>query len=458
MSNRRLNPVFPAIGIVALAAVVLLILTSDSGTAHRVAFVVPNATNLVPGLQVRAAGQKVGRLDSVRTVDGGRRARVVLKITDDKVWPLPKDTTFRAHFSGTVAYTGRYIEIRRGTATGTPFAEGATIPISRVQMPVEIDSVVNIFGPRTRENLRSTVDAAGAALTATRAPLRRSLDRAPAAALQANGIAQDAGADLPALASLVRSTNRVVAAANTANPGIGPLIADTSTTLTAISSRAAALKQTLTELPATMTSARRTLQRADSTLESAADMSRRLAPGVERLIDITPSLNRTLRTVTEIGPDAKSTLRTVRTQAPTIDKLLRSATKLMPDLQSTLTQAKTQIACVRPFAPEIAGFASTWASFVATGDQKDKYARLYFGTYPYPNVTPLTVPQAAKLTPDAFSSWGFPRAPGANVNQPWYQPDCGVTADGADPQKAPDAGVFDPLARPFVSTNPPARK
>jgi ABC-type transporter Mla subunit MlaD len=454
MRSRQRLPV--ALALLATIAVVAA-MTKGSSSSHQVAFVVSDAANLVPGLQVRAAGQKVGELASVSTNTSGHGARVVLKITDDKVWPLPRDSTFRARFGGTVAYTGRYIEIVRGTNPSSPFADGATIPASRVQMPVEFGTVVNIFGPKTREDLRATVNAAGAALAPAEQPLRRALQKAPDATLQAKGIAGDIDANVPALTALVRSTDRVVRAANSADPGIGPLIDDASATLQSVASRADSLKVALADLPATMSAARSTLARADGTLTSAADVTRRLKPGIKQLIGITPTLNHALATVTAIGPDARATLATARRSAPRIDRVLRGATRLMPDLQSALTQATTQLTCIRPYAPELAGFASTWASFSGEGDKKDKYARLYFGTYPFPNATPLSVPQAAKVFPTAFVSYAFPRAPGANVGQPWYQPGCGITADGADPQKNPEAGVFDPLSHPLIQINQPTK-
>jgi phospholipid/cholesterol/gamma-HCH transport system substrate-binding protein len=438
-----------ATGVVA----VVLIATGTQQTDHRVSLIMPNATNLIDGLYVRAVGQRVGQISQVRTVDGGHRALVQLDITSGKLWPLPPDTRFVIRFGGTIAFTARYIEIDRGTSTARPFNEGAIVPTANVTVPVEFNALFNTFDAPTRANLRATVDRSGAALTALRFALRRALGDAPPVVEQAQSLFAGLGANESALGTLVRSTNSVLAAANSADPGVSSLLSNADSTFRAVGGQAANLSVALEELPTTLTSARSTMARLDATLGAATRLTTRLSPGVRQLEAITPPLNQTLVTLTGIGPDAVSTLATARIKAPSVTALLQQLTSLAPQFESIGQQATTQLACIRPYAPEIAGFASTWNSFVSESDQQDTYARLYFGTYPYPNATPLTVPQAAKLTPNAFVDWGFPRAPGQNAGKPWFIPSCGITPAGVNPQKDPEAKPFDPLSQKLLSVS-----
>jgi virulence factor Mce-like protein len=430
-----------AVGTLIATVAVVVLAGGSSSPGHRVSFEVAEAADLMPGLKVRAAGQQVGEIASLSTVDGGRAARVELKLWSDKVWPLPRDTRLRLRFGGTIAYSQRYVALDRGTATGAPIPDGGSIPSSNVDVPVEFDELFGTFGPRTRHNLRATVDAAGRTLRPSAASIRNALPPGADLVEEARGAVSDLGADGGSvLATLVRSSDRVVTAARRARPGISPLLQDASTTFAALGGRASDLRQMLAELPATLTAARVTLRRADGTLEAATQVTSQLRPGVERLVDITPPLNHALGTLTAVAPDARATLATARRAAPDLTGLLDRATALMPDVTSIGEQAAPQLRCVRPYAPEIAGWASTWSGFLALGDGKDKYARLFNSVYPFPNDTPFGIPTAAKLVPGAFASYAFPRPPGANVGQPWFQPACGITSAGLDPAKNPEAG------------------
>jgi len=420
------------------AAALLLTLAGSGSREHRVSFVVPEATDLMPGLKVRAAGQHVGEIASLSTVDGGRAARVELKLSADEVWPLPRDTRARLRFGGTIAYSQRYVDLERGTASGAPIPEGGAV--SNVEVPVEFDELFGTFGPRTRHHLRATVDAAGRALPPAAAPIRDALPPLADLLEQGRGAFADLGADRSALATLVRSSDRIVTAARRATPGLSPLLRDASTTFAALGGRASDMRRMLALLPSTLASARTTLRRADGTLASATQVSARLRPGVERLIAITPPLRRALGTLTDVAPDARAALATARRAAPDVTALLDRGAALLPDVTSVGEQAGPQLRCVRPYAPEIAGWASTWTGFLALGDGKDKYARLFNSVYPFPNDTPSGIPTASKLVPGSFASYAFPRPPGANVGQPWFQPECGITSAGLDPTKNPEGG------------------
>lgn len=443
----------PATLVAVVALVVLLLGRAED--QHQIAFDVDYAGGLLPGLKVRAAGQPVGRIERVTTVDGGHRARVVIGLTDDRVWPLPRDTRVAVRFGGTVAAASRFIDLEVGTASGSPLRNGAVLTADRVAIPVEVDQVLDTFDAATRRDLRSSLDAAGTALPSAATPLRRALDTAPGAVSALQGVFGDLAARQSSLEGLVTTTSRVLERVNAAEPDLQSLLQDASTTLRTVGSRAAGLRTTLGQLPATLASTRTTLRRADGSLDVVRALATRLRPGIDRVIDVTPTLSGALTAVRDVAPDATRALGTTRDALPSIDELLRQTTSVLPDVDRALGDAAVQLGCIRPYAPEIAGFASTWSSFVANGDKKDKYARLYYGTYPFPNSWPLSVPQTAKLVPSAFSSWGFPRAPGANVDQPWYQPQCGVTADGADPQKAPEARDFDLFSKQLITQTPP---
>ena len=56
------------------------------------------------------------------------------------------------------------------------------------------------------------------------------------------------------------------------------------------------------------------------------------------------------------------------------------------------------------------------------------------------NSVPYTAGQAAKMFRGL--EYGFPRPPGELANQPWFQPQCGITEKALDPAQDPESADF----------------
>lgn len=438
------------VALLALAAWLVIVATRGAESGHHLQVTVAKATNLYPGVDIRAAGQKVGTIESIDPVAGGR-ARLRLRIDDDRVWPLYVGDRLRVRYGGTIAFAARYVAIDRGRSRKAPLADGATLTRAQFVTPVEFDQVLKTFDAPTRDDLRASVDASGAALKTARRPLPRALKLAPSAVAQARAVLADLGADEPALDTLVTSGADVAAAVNAADPNLGTLIAGASQTFDGIGTRARNVQTALRELPPTLRTARTTLGRADGTLQKTGRLTQRLAPGVRQLRLIARPLSSTLTTVDEVAPDARATLSTLRKGAPDLTRLLRSAKPLVPKLAEVGREAARQLECVRPYTAEIAGFASTWGQVSSNSDGKDKFARITAQAYPFTTFTPLTNPQLHRILPSTQAQYAFPRPPGMNANQTWYLPECGVGPDSTDPEKDPEAIDFDPLNKNVFS-------
>lgn len=428
-------------GVGALLAVLLavaVVALSSGGEGHRLTANVPEARYLIPGSQVRAAGQVVGEVSEAEPTRDGR-ARLELLIDDERVWPIPRGTKFRLRWNGTITYTGRYVAIEpppKADVDGT-LPEDGVIPSADVITRVEVDDVFNTLGRDSRRDLKGLLDEGGAAFSAADDDLRRTLDRAPPAVEQARSVLDDLGHDEEALDTLVRSGDRVVHAVRASNPGIGALIDGASTTFAATAAEADDLERTLSETAPTLASARRTLAHADVTLRAANDLTDRLAPGVAEVRGALAPLTGTLRTLEEVGPDARLTLRTLRRATPDLNPLLTRARTLMPTVESVGREGAKQVACVRPFAPEVAGLASTWSRFLLFEDDQDKYARANLPPFPF-NETPQSSAEVKQAFP--FLRYAFPPPPGIASGQPWFIPECGLGRETVDVTRDPEIG------------------
>src|SRR4051812_29052868 len=111
----------------------------------------PSASNLVRGDEVRAAGFRVGVVDTIEPASVRVRGRLVpialANVKLDKVVdPLPVDTEVIVRPRSSLGL--KYIELTLGhSARG--FVAGATVPLSRATLPVEFDDLLNTFDDRT---------------------------------------------------------------------------------------------------------------------------------------------------------------------------------------------------------------------------------------------------------------------------------------------------------------------
>jgi ABC-type transporter Mla subunit MlaD len=410
--------------------------------------VVPHATGLRSGFVVRLAGRAVGSIDSV-SLRPDYRVRLVVRLQDD-AWPLPRDSRFVARMGGTIKFGDRFLEVVRGRSA-VPMSDHATLPASSYTDPVEFDAVFNLFDRGTRSDLRHTLAAAAPAFAGVQQHLPPAARYGPAAAQSVESLTGQLGDDPQTLDRLARSAAGVAGAAASADPGLGALIDNATTTFTAVAAQSAHLKRSLEQLPATLVAARLTAARGTRTLRQAHALTQRLAPGVDQVRAVARPLGTLLATVRDVAPVGTATLHTLRRATPSLNGLLQRVREpLMGQVQRIGREGAKQLDCIRPYSPEIAGLAVNWGGFFGVGDQAGKLARAEAGVVPYPNETPLNSGQLAQALGGSFQM-AFPRAPGELVSQPYYQPRCGITADSLDESKDPEARAVDPSSKALVA-------
>jgi phospholipid/cholesterol/gamma-HCH transport system substrate-binding protein len=107
-----------------------------------------NASGLRNGQFVRAAGVEVGKVKTVRLVDGGRRVRVDFDV--DRSVPLYQSTTAHIRYLNLIG--DRYVELKRGVGEGADriLPPGGFIPLSRTQPALDLDALIGGFKPLFR--------------------------------------------------------------------------------------------------------------------------------------------------------------------------------------------------------------------------------------------------------------------------------------------------------------------
>lgn len=440
MVPRRVMRILATAAVLAAVAVVaVIVLGGDDDRGHLLSATVPEAANVIEGQEVRAGGKVIGTVDGMTAVDRGRAARVVLRITDEDVWPLPRGTTFTVRWGGTATFYNRHVLVKPGPRGAGVLADGGTIPKGDFRVPVEFDQLLSNFDTGVRRDVKSLVDRSGPALQASAGGLRRTLRRAPGTLEQGQLLLNELTAERGSLDATIRSTDRVIDAVKRANPGVSPLIEGAASTFAAIADRSSELERTVSGLPPALRQVRDTLPRADRTLTKVRELTADLRPGVRELRAVARPIDRTLAALQQVTPDARRTLRTVRADGDGITRFAERLTTLAPQLSRTADVGIQTVKCVRPWTPEIVALAMTWGDFLSWSDGKDKILRAQIQNYlPAPMNSMTYTPAEAKRTFPQLR-YGFPRPPGYNAGQPWFIDECGAGKDAIDPSKDQEA-------------------
>jgi len=104
-----------------------------------------DASGLRSGQFVRASGVEIGKVTSLKLVDGGRRARV--SFTVDRSVPVYQSTTAQIRYLDLIG--NRYLELKRGEGEGTNrvLPSGGFIPLSRTSPALDLDALIGGFKP-----------------------------------------------------------------------------------------------------------------------------------------------------------------------------------------------------------------------------------------------------------------------------------------------------------------------
>jgi ABC-type transporter Mla subunit MlaD len=438
----------------------LIVLVASSGNSELVIFgggpsydhtlqlTVPSAFEVIKGERVTEGGVDAGSIVSTN-VTPQAQAHIVLGI-QDSAWPVPTDSVLTLRMGGTIKFTDRFIEIAKGHANST-FDDGGQIPAAHFVDPVEYDALFNIFNKQTRTGLKQFFDNSGPTLQNAAAPLNQALGVSAPALGQASAIFGDLSYDQTALHTLVDSTAELTGAIQASNPGVRTLLAGAANTFGAVAAQSTQLQSLLDSATPAFKSDARTFRHAAADLPRIAALADQLSPGATELDRIAGPLASTLRYVVQVEPLATHTLQTVQQNGPSIDNLLATTRNtLFPELTSIGNQAATELDCIRPFSPEIVQTIQGWAGWMSLGLNNPHVHMLHgeASVLPFPNTMPINTQQIEQLFPNLHES--LPSAPGEGWNQPWYQPQCGITAAGSNPANDPESGTYDPNGSKIV--------
>ncbi len=434
--SRRAPRVALAVTAAAIAAVLVVVLgLFDRDEDHVLRASFDDAIQMISGQEVRVAGRAVGEIRSIDLKAG--RPIVELAITDDDVWPLPRGTVARSRWGSTSAYLGRYTELIPGPAGGGVLPENGLLGPDRTETAFELDEAYRIFRGRTKDDAGDVVDELGETFDGREKDLKAGLKAAPGGLDETGALARELSADEERLRTLAVAGDRTVSALADREGELRALITGAASTFEELAEHTRAQQVALAKAPDTFRATNTTLARLDTSLDGLDGLVSDLKVGAPALRRIARPTRTALASLREVTPLAVETLDAGIASTPRIRRLLDTATPVMPRLGRALGTAAPMLSCLRPYAPEIAGFLSTWSGMTKNFDNLGHYARS-FPLTAIAAIAPGTMNTSQQAVAMSGLKYAFPRPPGLNAGKPQFLPECGAGPDSLDPSKDPE--------------------
>jgi phospholipid/cholesterol/gamma-HCH transport system substrate-binding protein len=230
-----------------------------------------NASGLRKGQFVRASGVEVGKVKSLRLVDGGTHVRVQFDV--DRSLPLHQSSTAQIRYANLIGE--RYLELTRGTGEGAErlLPPGGLIPLTRTQPALDLDALIGGFRPVFRALDPDKVNTIASAIIT---------------------VFQGQGGTIN---DILDHTAQLTSALADRDEAIGEVVNNLNTVLDSIVKQAGAVDTTVVNLETLITGLS---QQADPLADSVANVSKATGALADLLADNRPLLHDTISSAQSI--------------------------------------------------------------------------------------------------------------------------------------------------------------
>lgn len=378
MTAPRSRAVVLAALVVASVAICIVLLTGDRGYTIHARFL--NADGLVEGGRVEVAGRKIGSIHRIDLSDDGE-ALVDLSISDGQLRPLHEGTRAAVRAVGQAGLANRFVELTPGPSVNPNLPNGATLPTTQTSGIINIDALLDSFGPRNRTQLQRLIANssriyAGSGARSFNLLLRRLAPSSRAFA----GVARDVALDRRALSELVDTAATASTALAGRSDDLSAAVRNTATSFGAIAAQRRALSDLLARAPAVLGQATGALRHTRSAITALRPALRDVPPAAGPLRDL-------LTHTDALFAHARPTLVDLNRDLPRLTSAFSGLRPLERPLTQALRTTGTSMAALRPilegtryYGPDlILGVVSGLVGVVSGPyDARGHYAKLNF--------------------------------------------------------------------------------
>jgi phospholipid/cholesterol/gamma-HCH transport system substrate-binding protein len=347
-----------AIAMVLLAASALAVFATGSGDggAYRVRAIFMNAFSVIPGEDVKIAGVKVGKVESL-DVTPDHRAAVVLRIDKPGFDDFRRDAECQIRPQSLIGE--KFVEC---TPT-QPRPEGAQeapklqridhgegkgqylLPVSQTSKPVDLDLVNNTLRLPYRERLAIILNELGTGVAGRGQDLRQAIRNADPALKETDKVLKILADQNRVLANLASNGDRILSPLSRDRTQVADFVSQANTVAQATAERSTDLEANIAKLPAFLRELKPTMQRLGG-------LAGQMTPVLADLHDQAPSIN---RFVEQLGPFSKAGTPALQSLGDTADVARPALVKAKPIIEQTGQLAKV----AKPVANNLADLTSS---------------------------------------------------------------------------------------------------
>lgn len=290
------------------------------------------AVQLATEADVRIAGVSVGKVKSVEPSLGRTDAAIEL---NEKYAPLPSDSRATLRLKTLLGET--YVELTPGTkGKGVPAVpEDGRLTDSNVEELVELDEVIRIFDPRTREALTTWLKEQAIALNGRGDDLNEALGTLPIFFAESNDVLSIFRRQQAETRELIRKSADVFEAIDSRPGQLTELVVSADRLLTVTARRNEQIAQTFREFPGFLREAKKQVKRFTAFTENTSEF-----------------IDRNTEIAEEFSPLVKQSVDTTnnaRYLIDNLDPLLTKADRTLPYVNEFLDMSKPVFSQLDPF-------------------------------------------------------------------------------------------------------------
>lgn len=308
-----------------VAAVALFVVgtgaSDDEGGAYKVRAIFDNAFTVIPGLDVKVAGVRVGQVESLDVTED-QKAAVVLRIDNSDFQDFRTDALCTIRPQGLIGE--KFVECdptlprREGTEAppelpvipeGEPGAGQRLLPVERTGKPVDIDLINDTLRLPYRERLSLIINELGTAVAGRGDELRSAIKRLNPGLMETDKVLAILAEQNRTLADLAVQSDEALAPLARERAQVQGFIEGADTTLQAQAQASGALEESLQKLPTFLKELQPTMRQLESLSDEAI-------PVISDIGAVAPQLSQFIEGV---GPFARAGIPATESLGETAD-------------------------------------------------------------------------------------------------------------------------------------------
>jgi virulence factor Mce-like protein len=260
---------------------------------------IANGSELVDGNEVLEGGYLVGMVSSMKpvTMENGQTGAQLTLALNKTYGNVPIDSTVSIQPRSVLGL--KYLDLHKGTSTHY-FADGATMPESQTNVPVQFDDVFSMFNTPTRNAIQQNLVGFGDTLASRGSALNDTIASLPALFGYLEPVARYLSAPSTELTRFVGNINEFMGAVAPVAQTGAELFGKMATTFAAIDRNPPDLKATIAESPATEQVSTQSLIAQQPLLTDLTTFGQNMAPATQSLEIALPILNPALEQGTQV--------------------------------------------------------------------------------------------------------------------------------------------------------------